>query len=201
MRLPVALVLAASLAAPAFSAPPAQVTEPASGVAFDTQAGDLQLLGVGLRTKTFLKVKVYAVGLYVDPAGLAAHKGQPAGPALYKDLVWGDFKREVVMKFVRASVTADQIRGAFRESLAVSGADKAKVEAFVAYFGDTKAKDEYVLRWTPGTGLETTVAGQAKPVINDKAFGAAVFGMWLGEKPIQDDIKKALVARLAEVVR
>lgn len=201
MRLPFALVLAAALAAPALAAPPSQVNEPASGVAFDVQSGDLQLLGVGLRTKTFLKVKVYALGLYADSAALAAHKGQTAGPALYKDLVWGDFRREVRMKFVRESVTADQIRGAFRESLAASGADKAKVEAFVAYFGDTKAKDEYVLRWTPGVGLETSVAGQAKPVIDDKAFAAAVFGMWLGDKPIQDDIKRSLVARLPDVVR
>ncbi|MEZ4268228.1 MAG: hypothetical protein R3F39_17835, partial [Myxococcota bacterium] len=29
-------------------------------------AGSLGLLGVGVRTKTFLKVKVYAAGLYAD---------------------------------------------------------------------------------------------------------------------------------------
>jgi len=196
MRRLVAVMIALAFALPALAQ---EVTESGSGVKFQTQLGDLQLLGVGLRTKTFLKVKVYAVGLYADPAGLAAHKGKPASPALYKDLVWGDFRREIHMKFVRETVTADQIRSAFRESLA--GVDKAKVEAFVTYFGDTKAGQEYVLRWAPGGPLETTVAGQAKPPIADKDFAAAVFGVWLGDKPIQDDIKKGLVSRAAEVLK
>jgi hypothetical protein len=197
---PLALsLLSLAFGASTLVAAPEQVTEPASGVAFDAASGDLKLLGVGLRTKTFLRVKVYAVGLYVDPAGLAAHRGKGAFPALFRDLVSGDFRREIRMKFVRSSVTADQIRGAFRESLA--GADRTRVEAFLAYFGETKAGDEYVLRWLPGGVLETTVAGQAKAPIADRAFASAVFGIWLGERPIQEDIKQGLVARLAEVVR
>ncbi len=190
--------LTTTLAA-AQTAPQTQVTEPASGVRFDAKVGDLQLLGVALRTKTMLKVKVYALGLYVDPAGFAAQKAQSGTPAFYQQLVWGDFPREIRMKFVRSSVSADQIRGAFRESL--GGADQAKVAAFLQYFGDTKAGDEYSLRWTPGVGLETSVAGQAKPAIADKGFAAAVFSIWLGEKPIQDDIKKGLISRAAEVLR
>jgi len=178
---------------------PAQITEPASGVRFDARIGDLQLLGTGLRTKTMLKVKVYAVGLYVDPAGLAAVKAQSGTPAFYQQLAWGDFPREIRMKFVRSSVSADQIRGAFRESL--GSADQAKAAAFLQYFGDTKSGEEYSLRWTPGVGLETTVVGQAKPVIADKTFAAAVFSIWLGEKPIQDDIKRGLISRAAEVLR
>jgi hypothetical protein len=199
MKQVLAAVLATTLATPAFAVPADQITEPSSGVKFDTQAGDLQLLGVGLRTRTMLKVKVYALGLYADPAGLAAHKGKGVTPALYKDLVWGDFRREIRMKFVRESVTADQIRGAFRESL--GGAEKAKVEALLAYFGDTKAGDEYLMRWVPGGTLEVSVAGQAKPPIADKNFAAAVFAIWLGDKPIQEDIKKGLVARAAEVLK
>jgi hypothetical protein len=199
MKHVLAAVLATILAAPALAAPAEQVTEPASGVKFDAQAGELQLLGVGLRTRTMLKVKVYALGLYVDPVGLAAHKGKGVTPALYKDLVWGDFRREIRMKFVRESVSADQIRGAFRDSL--SSADKAKTEAFLGYFGDTKAGDEYLLRWVPGGTLEVTVGGQPKPPIADKNFAAAVFAIWLGDKPIQADIKKGLAARAGEVLK
>jgi hypothetical protein len=191
--------LLAATAVAAQAPTPAQITEPASGVRFDARIGDLQLLGTGLRTKTMLKVKVYALGLYVDPAGLVALKAQSGTPAFYQQLAWGDFAREIRMKFVRSSVSADQIRGAFRESL--GGADQAKVASFLQYFGDTKAGDEYSLRWTPGVGLATTVAGQAKPPIADKAFAAAVFSIWLGEKPIQADIKRDLISRAAEVLR
>lgn len=165
------------------------VKEPKSGASFAPKDGASTLLGVGLRTKTMLKVKVYAIGLYADEAAAAKLKG----PDLYRDLVWGDFPKHVVLKFVRDVSTA-QIQEAFREAL--PGAPKARVDAFVGYFGDTKRGEEYVIRWAPGGTLETTVVGVAKPPIADKDFAAAVFGIWLGDKAIQDDIKRDLVARL-----
>jgi hypothetical protein len=174
------------------------VAEPRSGVRFPAKADGMTLLGTGLRTRTMLKVKVYAIGLYAGDDALrgplAAFKGTPAGRELYTQLVWGDFPRQVTMKFVR-DVTRDQIQGAFREVLPAG----PRLEAFVNYFGDTRSGQEYVLRWVPGRGLMTTVAGQEKAVIDDKEFAAAVFGIWLGDKPIQDDIKRDLVARLPQV--
>jgi hypothetical protein len=173
------------------------VAEPRSGVRFPARADGMTLLGTGLRTRTMLKVKVYAVGLYAGDEALrgplAAFKGAP-GRELYHQLVWGDFPRQVTMKFVR-DVSRDQIQGAFREVLPAG----PRLAAFLDYFGDTKSGQEYVLRWVPGRGLTTTVAGQEKPVINDKDFAAAVFAIWLGDKPIQDDIKRDLVARLPQV--
>ncbi len=175
------------------------LTEPRSGVKYATSQNGQSLLGVGLRTKTFLKVKVYTVGLYVADAALqpdgalAAHKGKGRTPSAYKDLVWGDFPKEIVMKFVR-EVSASQVQEAFRESLA--GIEKTKLDAFVALFGDTKVGQEYVLRWLPGGALEVVALGQVKPAIADKNLAAAVFGIWLGDKAIQDDIKKDLVSRL-----
>ncbi|HET9315916.1 MAG TPA: chalcone isomerase family protein, partial [Vicinamibacteria bacterium] len=80
-------------------------------------------------------------------------------------------------------------------------ANKARVDAFVSYFGDTKVGQEYVIRWAPGGVLETTVIGVAKPSIADKDFAAAVFSIWLGEKPIQDDIKKGLVSRAPALLK
>jgi len=172
------------------------IAEPRSGTTFADRSGDMSLLGVGLRTRTMLKVKVYAIGLYVSDAALsgplAPHKGKTTSPAFYRDLTAGDFAKQVTMKFLRG-LSADQIRDAFRDSL--TGADKARTETFLGYFGDTKPGEEYVIRWTPGAGLETTVTGQPKPPIDDKAFASAVFGIWLGDKPVQEDIKKDLVAR------
>jgi hypothetical protein len=179
-----------------------QIAEPKSGVKLDAKVDGMSLLGVGLRTRTFLKVKVYAIGLYVADAALAgplaAHKGKVGTPAFYKDLMTGDFPKQITMEFLR-DVSTDQIRGAFRDSLA--GADKSKVDTFVGSFGDTKTGEKYLLRWAEGGVLETTVAGQPKPPIADKAFAAAVLGIWLGDKPIQDDIKKGLVSRAEELLR
>jgi hypothetical protein len=192
----------AALLAPAVTSRAQDVAEPRSGVRFPSQTDGMSLLGTGVRTRTMLKVKVYAIGLHVDDAALkgplAAFKGRTTSADFYKALVWGDFPRQVTLKFTR-DVTRDQIQGAFREAL--PAADKARVEAFVGYFGDTKSGQEYVIHWVPGRGLLTTVVGQEKPAIDDKNFAAAVFGIWLGDKPIQDDIKRDLVARAPQLLQ
>ena len=50
-----------------------EITEPNTKVTFSTHlqtaAGEQALGGTGVRTRTMLKVKVYAFGLYLDAAG------------------------------------------------------------------------------------------------------------------------------------
>jgi hypothetical protein len=174
------------------------IAEPKTGVKFAAKDQDASLLGVGLRTKTMLKVKVYAIGLYVADSALAGPlKGKAASPDLYRELVAGDFPKKVVMKFVR-DVSTSQIRDAFRESLGNAG---PKAVEWINYFGELRSGQEIIISWVPGTGLQTKVAGADKPVINDKAFASSVFGIWLGEKPVQDDLKKALVSRAPELLK
>lgn len=174
-----------------------EVTEPRSGVKFAAKREDTSLLGVGLRTKTFAKVKVYAIGLYVADTSIAGPlKGKAGSPELYTELVNGDFKKTIVMKFVR-DVSTSQIRDAFHESLKGGG----KTDDWINYFTDTKSGQEYVISWVPGVGLQTKVAGSDKPVINDKGLASAIFGIWLGEKPIQDDVKKDLLSRSGELLK
>jgi hypothetical protein len=175
-----------------------EVTEPRSGVKFAAKEGDATLLGTGLRTKTMLKVKVYAIGLYVSDAAVSGPlKGKAATPDLYRELLSGNFKKYVVMKFVR-DVSAGQIRDAFRESMREAG---PRVEDWLNNFNDLRSGQEIVIAWAPGAGLTTKVAGAEKPVVNNKTFASAVFGIWLGEKPVQDDIKKDLVSRAGELLK
>jgi len=84
---------------------------------------------------------------------------------------------------------------------ALEKADKARTDQFVSYFGDIKTGEEYVLRWANGGTLETIAKGVPKPPIADKNFAAAVFGIWLGDEPIQDDIKRDLIAHIASAVK
>jgi hypothetical protein len=44
------------------------------------------------------------------------------------------------------------------------------------------------------------MAGTPKPPIDDKTFAAAVFGLYVGEKPLQEDLKADLVTRAAQVL-
>ena len=164
-----AVLAAASLLGATLSAPARaeDVAEPRTGVRFPGKIGETTLLGVGLRTKSVLKVKVYAIGLYAADSALAGSLKDKTGPALYRELVWGDFPKEIHLRLVR-DVSASQMQEAIRDAL--EKADKARTDQFVAYFGDIKTGEEYVLRWAAGGTLETLAKGTPKPQIADKNF-------------------------------
>jgi hypothetical protein len=192
-----ALFLTAAIAAPAVAQ---DVTEPRSGKTFAAKSGEMSLLGTGVRTKWMFKV--YAIGLYVSDSALsgslAVHKGKTTSPEFYKDLIWLDAPKQVVLKFTR-NVGQSKIQEAMREALV--GADKAKTDAFVGYFPEVKEGQECILTWAPGGTLEVMMAGQPRPPIADKDFTAAVFGIWLRPTPIQADIKAGLVARAPSLIK
>jgi hypothetical protein len=178
-------------------------TEPKSGAAFAIKKDDMTLLGGGLRVKKILfTFKAYAIGLYVSDAAisgpLATFKGKTTSPEFYKALQNGDFKKEVVLKFMR-NLSQGRIQGAMRESLA--GAEPKVLDQFISYFPELKEGQECVLRWAPGGTIETVMAGQAKPPIASKAFAERLFGLYVGPTPIQDDIKAGVVARAGEVIK
>lgn len=187
-----ALVVLAS-AVPALAQ---DVAEPKSGTRFVTKDGDASLLGVGLRKKNV--TKMYAIGLYVADSALSGPlKGKSGTPELFRELVGGDFKKKLVLKFLR-DMSADQIRGAFRDGLKGVG---GKTDVWLGFFGDIRSGQECVIGWTPGVGLETRVAGLGNPALKDQALASAVFGIWLGDRPVQDDLKRELVARSVELVK
>jgi hypothetical protein len=194
--------MAAAVALALATPPPAQfVREPKTGVTFAARVGDMSLLGVGVRTKSFLKIKVYAIGLYVADSALsgplAVHDGKVGTSAFYADLVTGDFEKQLVLKLVR-DLSAEQIQGAFRSHML--SVDETLLNQFVSYFAGTKAGQECVLRWVPGGILETRVGGVAKPAIADKAFSQAVFTIWLGDKPDHDQVRRRLVSRASALI-
>ena len=198
------MIAAALVALLGLQQPPAieeEIVEPRTGVHFTTRQGDLSLLGVGVRTKSIFRIKVYTIGLYVADAALAGplavHKGKLDAPEFYRDLVWGDFEKQINMRFLR-DVTREQVQQNFRESL--PQVNPARLDVFASHMIAMKAGQEYVIRWAPGGILETSFGGQPNTPIADKDFAAAVFGIWLGDKPIQDDIKKGLLSRSAQAL-
>ena len=203
MKMTLVAALATAALAAAVAAPAETWTEAKSGATFEVKRDGMTLLGAGLRVKKIVfTFKAYAVGLYVDDAALAgplaSHKGKGVTPGLYKALQTGDFRKQVVLKFLR-NLGASKIQGAMRESL--EGADPKLLDQFVSYFPEVKEGEECILRWTPGGTLESIMAGQAKPPIANKAFAERVFGLYVGPTPIQDDIKADLVARVKDVLK
>ncbi len=178
-------------------------TEPKSGIAFPVKRDDMTLLGGGLRVKKIVfTFKAYAIGFYVTNAAiagpLAEFKGRTTSPEFYKALQTGDFKKEVVLRFMR-NLSQDKIQSAMRESL--EGAEPKLLNQFVSYFPELKEGQEAVLRWAAGGTIETVMAGQSKPPIADRKFAERLFGLYVGPTPIQADIKAGVVARAAEVIK
>ena len=106
-----------------------EVTEPNTKVTFPTEletpAGPQVLTGAGVRTRTVLKVKVYAFGLYVDAAGarsaLAPWRGKGAADlakdqAFYQALLKGQFTMTLRLVMTR-DVGGEQMASAFNEAL------------------------------------------------------------------------------------
>jgi hypothetical protein len=195
------LVSGSTLGAP-LAGQAADFVEPRTGVSCPEQRDGMSLLGAGVRTKTFLKVKVYTICLYVSDAALAGplapYRGRTTDPAFTRELVSGDYPKQFVMTFVR-DASPEQVREAFYEALPT--VDPKRLDLFSSHFGAPRKGDAYVIRWAPGGSLEVTAAATPKPPIPDKAFSLAVFSIWLGEKPLQSDIKRDLVARAGQVLK
>ena len=160
-----------------------------SGVQFpDTVAvggQDLTLNGAGLR-KRFV-VKVYAGALYLPSPSKDAEA-----------IVSADGPKRVRMVFLR-DVDRKAILGAFREGFEKNSASEAaalvpKLDLIAPAIGDVKSGGEITVTYLPGEG--TTVVGPAGMAkVEGKAFADALFRNWLGPKPADDDLKKAMLGR------
>jgi hypothetical protein len=152
--------------------------------------------------KIIFSFKAYAFGFYVDKAAvegpLAPFKGKPASDELRKVLQTGDFKKELVLHFLR-DLGEKKIQGAMRDALK-EGTDPKVLAQFISYFPEVKKGERCTLRWVSGGTIETVMKGEAKPPITDVAFAEKLYGLYVGPAPLQKDFKPATVARLAEVL-
>jgi hypothetical protein len=147
---------------------------------------ELVLNGAGIRTRAFFKV--YVASLYlpqkaVDLAGVLAKN-----------------PRRIQLNMLR-TLSADQLAEALNEGLveANSPADvvavKAQAEQLLAImkaFKEVKENDIVTLDFVDGA---TKVAwnGATKGTIPGEPFNQALTKIWIGNNPVQTDLKKALL--------
>ena len=214
-------MIASLLLVAALAAQSPEVAEPNTQVKFPTElqtpSGPPLLGGTGVRTRTFLKVKVYAFGLYVDAAGartaLAAWRGKSAADlgrdqSLYTELLKGAFPMTLRLVMTR-DVGADQMSEAFNEALApriaqaeqrgmTGGADA--LTRFRGFFSDRLTKGTELVFSRTGNTLKVSIGGKDAGEIENGALAWALFDVYLGDKPISPDGKKTVVARVPEIL-
>ncbi len=193
------------------------VVESASGQKFETErtvdGKSYVLTGTGIRKKFI--IKVYAMALYVDeadakrafPSVVQRAGGADKAHLLASDhaesfLVWGQFGKTAVLRFVRG-VDKGKIQNAYRESLSEELSDKSPAdlrsaaEQFVALFDhDMQDGQDLIIHTTTDGKVSVEMAGVKKDGPQNAKLNRAIWSIWLGAKPISADLKKGLVDRI-----
>jgi len=183
-----ALLLSAALITPAFAA------IDVAGVKFEDKASagsaELVLNGAGLRKKAFFKV--YAIGLYL-PAKADSAGGVIAakGPKRIQIVTLRDLSAEQLSEALENGVEENS-------SEAEMAKIKARLEEFRANLlamGKVPEKSDIRIEWT-GNATRVLMNGAAKgKEIQGEDFYAALLRIWFGEKPVQSDLKDALLGK------
>jgi hypothetical protein len=147
---------------------------------------DLALKGAGLRKRVFFHV--YAMGLYV-----ADRKADPIAQGGAKRVAIHMLRNVDADSFAKALV--DGMRPNHDEATMKALEPRiAQLNAIMAELKEAKKGMAIALDWVPGAGTQVTIDGKpsGKP-IEGEDFYRALLRIWLGEKPVQDDLKKALL--------
>ena len=135
------------------------------------------LTGMGLRTKTFLKVKVYVAGLYMETPTLKAG-----------DIVGSDQARAIVMKFLYKKVEGEKLQESWRDGFSANTPSASpdlekRMEQFVSLFSASAMKgDTYTFAYEPGQGTTVTLKDELKATIPGADFASALMAIWFGDK-------------------
>ncbi len=147
---------------------------------------ELVLNGAGLRTKVFFKV--YVAGLYLPAkAGSLAAVLEKAPRrvqlTLMRDVSAEEFV-EALVDGIKANTTAAE--------LAAARAGVDQLSAIGKALGQVREKEVVTLDFVDG-GTKMAVNGAAKGTIPGEAFNQALLKIWLGDNPVQADLKRALL--------
>lgn len=154
--------------------------------------GTVNLAGMGIRTKTFLKVKVYVAGLYLE--------NPSRGPS---DIIGSDQAKAMVMIFLYKKVEGEKLQESWREGFEANTPSpdpdlKKRMEKFISLFSEPAVKgDRYVFSYDPGEGTRITLNGETRAIIPGSDFSGALMAVWFGEK-LGDGGLKALKKSLLE---
>ena len=144
----------------------------------------LKLNGMGLRKK--LMFKVYVAGLYVETPTKAAEAIISSDQVRRMDLH--------VLRNLKASQVTEAIEEGFeKNSKPQMAALSDRLKKFSSLFSDVAEGDEILMTYVPGKGTSVSIKGSEKGTIEGKDFADALFSVWLGPNPVQEDLRKALI--------
>ena len=151
------------------------------------EGNQLVLNGAGVREK--LWIDLYAAGLYLD------EKSKNAIAILESDKPMA-LKLHIVSKLITSDKMVDAVTEGFEKSTDGNTAPiQDKIDKILGFFKeDIKKNDIFDLVYLPNKGVVAYKNGKEKGVVEGKDFKKALFGIWLSNRPADDDLKENLLA-------
>jgi hypothetical protein len=154
------------------------------------QVGDasLQLNGAGIRTRFFFKI--YVGALYLPQKQASA------------EAIIADGHENRIALYILHELSGEKLFNAFNEAIEAnhSTTELAMLDAQIKQMAqifeavhEVKPDDIILLDYLPASGTRITVDGTERGIIAGVPFSRALLKIWLGGKPVQDDLKKGLL--------
>ena len=148
----------------------------------------LVLNGAGIRYKLFMKI--YMCALYLEKKSDDAN-----------DILKQNQANRVLMHFIYDGVSKQDLidgwNSGFKKNLDTNKLVtlKPRIDQFNALFTDTRAHDEIVLDYIPGTGTRVVIKGKPVGTIDGEEFNKALLNIWLGKRPVTSSLKDSLLGK------
>ena len=145
---------------------------------------DLKLNGAGIRKKAIFKV--YVAGLYVETPAKDASALLASSQAKSMHL-W-------MLRDIKGANVSGAIADGFQlNSKAALPQLQPRLDQLAKMIPDLQEGDQMSLSWVPDKGTVVNVRGTDVGTIEGRDFADALFAVWLGPSPVQDDLKQALL--------
>lgn len=154
------------------------------------QVGDasMQLNGAGIRTKWFFKI--YVGALYLPQRQTSA------------DAIIADEREHRMALHILHELSGEKLFNAFNDAIEANhtraelAALNAQINQMAQIFEsvrEVQPGDIITLDYLPASGTKITVNGTVRGNIAGVSFNRALLRIWLGSKPVQEDLKRGLL--------
>ncbi len=155
----------------------------------ETFHGETVILnGAGIREK--LWIDLYAAGLYLN------EKTKDANEVLNAEKPMS-IKLHIVSKLISSEKMVEAVTEGFEKSTnGNTAAIQKEIDTMLGFFKeDIKKNDVFDLVYLPTKGVVAYKNGEEKGTVKGKEFKKALFGIWLSNRPADDDLKASLLAQ------
>ena len=156
------------------------------------QGKTLYLNGAGIRTKFFFDI--YVGGLYLEQ-----HASKAKAKA--KEILADTANKRITMDFLYGEVEKEKLTDGWEEGFEKNQSAahmkdlQTRLGNFNALFSDARRGDSVVFDLLDDGSTHVSFNGHEKGVIKGVDFQQALLAVWLGKKPADSDLKKAMLGR------